>query len=235
MTPKATSTAPDFDLTTAELRAVAAFAARHAQDVLGVFEAAVPGDQRPRAAVDAALLFAGGAPRSAVQRRAAADAHRAARQAPSEPARLAALAAGDAAAAAYLHPLARSSQLAHLLRSAAAVAAIAEVSGAEPAAAALLSTRRRATPVVLAVLRRYPSLPEPPAGASPVTRLLVTLDRALRADTGTDAGADTDTGTGTDTGARADAAAGADATAGAGQPDAGAPAAEKRSDARSCG
>lgn len=49
-----TSVAGDFELTMDELRVVARFVAESAQEVLPVFEEAVPGDRRPRAAVDAA-------------------------------------------------------------------------------------------------------------------------------------------------------------------------------------
>ncbi len=44
----------DFELTMDELRVVARFVAESAQDVLPVFEEAVPGDSRPRTALDAA-------------------------------------------------------------------------------------------------------------------------------------------------------------------------------------
>ncbi|GAA4427056.1 hypothetical protein GCM10023169_26560 [Georgenia halophila] len=106
-----TSSAPvvsgDFDLTMDELRVVARYVVQHAEDVLPVFEQAVPDDPRPRAAIDAAWAFIDGAGRARRQRVTSLDAHRAARSAPSESARLAARAAGDAASAAYLHPIAR--------------------------------------------------------------------------------------------------------------------------------
>jgi hypothetical protein len=41
----------DFDLTMDELRVVARYVVRHAEDVLSVFEQAVPDDPRPRAAI----------------------------------------------------------------------------------------------------------------------------------------------------------------------------------------
>src|SRR5439155_18341206 len=94
----------DFDLTMDELRVVARYVVRHAEDVLSVFEQAVTDDSRPRAAIDAAWAFINGANRTKLQRVTSLDAHRAARSAPSEAARLAARSAGDAAAAAYLHP-----------------------------------------------------------------------------------------------------------------------------------
>src|SRR6185503_12700264 len=97
MTPAEHTASGDFDLTMEELRGVARYVVRHAEDVLPVFEQAVPGDPRPRAAIDAARAFIDGAPRTKLQRVTSLDAHRAARSAPSEAARLAARSAGDAA------------------------------------------------------------------------------------------------------------------------------------------
>lgn len=79
------------ELTMAELCAVVAqYAVQYAQDVLPVFEQAVPGKPRPRAAIEAAWVFIHGGARTALQRSASVDAHRAGRAAPSEAARLAA-------------------------------------------------------------------------------------------------------------------------------------------------
>jgi hypothetical protein len=170
----------DFALTTDELRVVARFVAESAQDVLPVFEEAVPGDRRPRAAVDAAWEFVGGARRTRLQRVTSLDAHRAAAEAPSEIARLAARSAGDAASAAYLHPIAQASQVGHILRAAASAARIGELAaGDDPAVgdALLAQARQRATPVLVDVLRRYP--PAPTAG-SRVAQLMSALDSALR-------------------------------------------------------
>jgi hypothetical protein len=169
----------DFDLTMDELRVVARFVAQHAEDVLPVFEQAVPADLRPRTAIGAAWQFVRGDPRTSVQRVTSADAHRAARSAPSEAARLAARSAGDAAAAAYLHPIARATQVGHILRACASAARIAEIEAGDDAAAgeALERSRQRATPALVDVLRRYPPAVE---GSSRVTRLMSALDRSLR-------------------------------------------------------
>src|SRR5919112_5527714 len=107
--------------------APARYVVQHAEDVLSVFEQAVPDDPRPRAAIDAAWAFINGANRTRLQRVTSLDAHRAARSAPSEAARLAARSAGDAAAAAYLHPIAQAAQVGHILRAAASAARIAEM------------------------------------------------------------------------------------------------------------
>ncbi|MFC0100755.1 putative immunity protein [Micromonospora marina] len=170
----------DFDLTTDELREVARYAVQHAEDVLPVYERAVPGDPRPRAAVDAAWTFARGAARTKLQRVTSLDAHRAARSAPTEAARLAARAAGDAAAAAYLHPIAKATQVGHILRAAANAARVAELEagGAETVGDSQVDrSRRLATPVLVDVLRRYPPLT---GGGSRVARLMSTLDHDLR-------------------------------------------------------
>lgn len=124
----------DFTLTMDELRAVARFVTESAQEVLPVFEEAAPEDSRPRAAIDAAWEFINGAKRSRVQRVASLDAHRAAAEAASEATRLAARCAGDAASAAYLHPIAQAGQVGHILRAAASAARIEElVAGGDPA------------------------------------------------------------------------------------------------------
>ena len=170
----------DFELTTAELRAVAGFAVACAERSLVLFTTVSPDDPRPAAALDAARLFADGAPRSNLQRTAAVEAHRAAREAPTPAAGHAALAAGDAAAAAYLHPLARSSQVRHLLGAGAHATRAAELArGDDPVVAEYVITAaaKHATPVVLDVLGRYPRVP---AGRGRVAVLMARLDALLR-------------------------------------------------------
>ncbi|WKG06656.1 putative immunity protein [Mycolicibacterium sp. HK-90] len=162
-----------------ELRVVARYVAETAEDVLDVFEGTRPDDLRPRAAIAAAWEFVGGASRSKLQRVTSLDAHRAAAAAGTETARLAAQAAGDAASAAYLHPIAKGHQVGHILRAAANAARIAEINDG-PAArdSTLRRARQRATPVLIDVLCRYPPAP---SGRSPVAQLMATLDEALRA------------------------------------------------------
>ncbi|MFJ9175814.1 putative immunity protein [Streptomyces sp. NPDC102360] len=175
-----TTVTGDFDLTMDELRAVARYAAQSAQQVLPVFETAVPDDPRPRAAVDAAWEFVGGAKRSRLQRGTALDAHRAAAEADTEAVRLAARAAGDAASAAYLHPIAKATQVGHILRAAACAARVAELAvGGDPEAGerSVEQARRRATPVVVDVLGRYPAAPR---GKGRVAHLMSALDASLR-------------------------------------------------------
>jgi rifampin ADP-ribosylating transferase len=170
----------DFELTTDELRAVAGYAAACAEPALVIVRKERPDDPRPAAAVHAARVFAEGAPRSRLQRTAATEAHRAAREATTAAARHAATAAGDAAAAAYLHPLARATQLRHILGAAAHAARAAELArGDDPVVAeyVLTTAATRATPVVLDVLGRYPRAPE---GRTRVAALLRRLDALLR-------------------------------------------------------
>lgn len=132
------------------------YAAESAQDVLALFEARSPEDT-------------------------ALDAHRAAKEVDSDVARHGAQAAGDAAAAAYLHPLANATQVGHILRAAANAARAAELSaGGDPLAGdvRIEKARQRATPILIDVLRRYP---EAPTGKSRVAQLMKALDRSLRA------------------------------------------------------
>jgi len=176
-----TAATGDFDLTIEELRIVARYAVEAAAEVLTVFENSERGDERPRNAITAAWTFVDGAPRSTLQRVASLDAHRAAREAGSEAARRAAQAAGDAAAAAYLHPLATSTQVGHILRAAANAARVAELeAGDDPAAAerAIGRALDRATPALIDILLRYPAAP---AGKSRVAHLMTAIDSRLRA------------------------------------------------------
>ncbi|MFE4501935.1 putative immunity protein [Rhodococcus sp. NPDC056743] len=175
-----TQASGDFELTMDELRTVARFAAESAQQLLSAFEAEAPDDRRPRAALDAAWAFADGDPRTNLQRVTALDAHRAAKENGSEIGQLAARACGDAAAAAYLHPIARATQVGHILRAAACAARVAELDadGDEAAAAqSIKSTCDRATSVLLDVLGWYPAAP---VGKSRLAQIMSTLDVSLR-------------------------------------------------------
>lgn len=170
----------DFELTMDELRAVTRFVTESAQRVLPLFEDAQQGDARPRAAIEAAWEFVNGAARTKLQRVASLDAHRAAKESATEIARLAARSAGDAASAAYLHPIAQAGQVGHILRAAASSARIAELqAGDNPAAGAraIEDARRRATRTVIDVLSRYPLAP---TANNRVSQLMTTLDAALR-------------------------------------------------------
>ena len=172
--------AGDFELTMAELRAVAGYAVACAEPALVIFRKDLPDDPRPAAALQAARAFADGAPRSRLQRATATNAHRAARDAGTEAARHAAMAAGDAAASAFLHPLAKATQVRHILGAAAHATRAAELArGDDPVAAEYVITAaaKRATPAVLDVLTRYPRAPD---GRDRVAVLMRRLDSLLR-------------------------------------------------------
>ena len=170
----------NFELTMTELRAVAAYAVACAAPALVIFTRSDPDDPRPAAALDAARAFADGAPRSRLQRTASTDAHRAAREAANPAASHAASAAGAAAAAAYLHPLAKATQVRHILGPATHAARAAELArGDDPVVAEYVITAAasRATQVVVDVLTRYPRAP---AGRTRVAVLMQRLDSLLR-------------------------------------------------------
>jgi hypothetical protein len=91
----------------------------------------------------------------------------------------AARAAMCAASAAYLHPLADAHQVKHILGAAAHAARAAELVASDDrdvGADHIEQARRRATPVVVDVLSRYPTAPP---GGGRVGELLRDLDGAL--------------------------------------------------------
>lgn len=164
----------------AELRAIAGYAVACAQPALVIFVRDRPDDPRPAEALEAARAFAEGGPRSRLQRSSATAAHRAAREATTEAAGHAATAAGDAAAAAYLHPLAKSTQVRHILGAAAHAARAAELAGGDDPVVAeyvITAAAKRATSPVIDVLTRYPRAPQ---GRTRVAALMVRLDSMLR-------------------------------------------------------
>ena len=163
-----------------DLRGVAGYAAQSAQEVLEIFERAHPADSRPRDAVDAAWTFARGGKRGKTLRDTAWAAHKAARDADTAAAGDAARAAMCAASAAYLHPLADAHQVKHILGAAAHAARAAELIAGDDrdvGAEHIEQARRRATPAVVEVLKRYPAAPP---GGGRVGELIRDLDEALR-------------------------------------------------------
>ncbi|MFF9394562.1 putative immunity protein [Streptomyces griseoluteus] len=166
------------ELSKDDLRAVTAFAAASAETVLGIFEADQPEDSRPREAIGAAWAFARGGERGKALRDTAWAALKAAQVAHSDAAREAARASMAAAGAAYLHPLAKATQVKHILGAGAHAALAAELVAGESAVGHLERTVRRATPLVVDVLRRYPAAPQ---GGGRVGELIRALDAGLRA------------------------------------------------------
>ena len=174
---------PTIELTRAEIREVVSYAEECPRTSLAVVETCQPDVHRPRATIDVAQAFAAGADRTKALRDAAWAAHRAAqetRDAGQPAASAAARAAADAAGAAYLHPLAKATQVRHVLGSAAHAARALELdAGDDPSVGEhhLARLRDLAQPVVVDVLRRYPAAP---AGGGRVGELLRRLDASLR-------------------------------------------------------
>jgi hypothetical protein len=174
---------PTIDLSRAELREVAGYAVACARSALAIFERERAEDRRPHAAIDAAQAFVDGGERSKALRDSAWAAHRAAQEAcdaGQAAASDAARAAGHAAGAAFLHPLPRATQVKHILGSAAHAARAFELFAGEDPAVGLeqiAQSRILAPPVVVDVLRRYPSAPP---GGGRVGELIRTLDASLR-------------------------------------------------------
>lgn len=171
------------ELSRSELREVAGYAVACARPALAIFERDRPDDQRPRVAIDAAQAFADGAERTKALRdsawaaqRAAQEARDAGQAAASDAARAALASAG----AAFLHPLAKATQVKHVLGSAAHAARAFELAaGDDPSVGAdhLTQSRKLAPPVVVDVLRRYPAAP---SGGGRVGELIRLLDASLR-------------------------------------------------------
>lgn len=171
------------DLTTADLRAVAGFAAACARPALEVVEATRPGEERPRAAVEVAQAFADGAERTKVLRDAAWAAQRAAhdaRDAGDLAAEQATRAAMAAAGAAFLHPLAKATQVKHVVGAGAHAARAFELAAGEDERighAHVARARALASPAVVDVLSQYPAAP---GGGGRVGELVRQLDTLLR-------------------------------------------------------
>ena len=173
------------ELSRSELREVAGFAAACARPALAIFKRERPYDRRPRAAIDAAQAFTDGAERTKALRDLAWAAQRAAqeaRDAGQAAASDAARAALSAAGAAFLHPLAKATQVKHILGAAARAARAFELAaGDDPTVGAAYIAQARilalAHPVVVDVLRRYPVAP---CGGGRVGELIRQLDASLR-------------------------------------------------------
>ena len=171
------------ELSHAELREIARYAVMCALPAVDLFERECPGDKRPRTAIEGAQAFADGAARSKALRDAAWAAQRAAHAArdaglpaASEAARAALAAAGSA----FLHPLAKATQVKHILGAAAYAARALELAAGDDSAVAdrhIALSGLAATPVVRAVLKRYPPAP---TGGGAVGALIRQLDSSLR-------------------------------------------------------
>jgi hypothetical protein len=168
-------------LSTQDLRHVTAFAAGCAEMALAIFEVDQPDDARPRDAIAAAWEFARGGRRGKLLRDTAWAALKAAKGAQTAAASEAARAAMSAAGAAYLHPLAKATQVKHIVGAGAYAARAAElVAGDDRTVGAqhVEQAARRGTPVVIDVLKRFPAAPD---GGGRVGGLMRMLDAHLRA------------------------------------------------------
>jgi hypothetical protein len=169
------------ELSLTELREVARFAAACARPALAIFERERRGDLRPRAAIDAAQAFADGAGRTKTLRncawaaqKAATEAREAGQHAASEAARAALAAAG----AAFLHPLAKATQVKHILGPAAHAARAFELDNDSTAEVERIAqSAALARPIVIDVLKRYPPAPQ---GGARTGDLIRQLDALLR-------------------------------------------------------
>ncbi|QIS03803.1 exonuclease SbcC [Nocardia brasiliensis] len=171
-------------LSMAELREVTAYALACADPAVPLFERECPDDPRVRAVVEQARAFAAGGKRTKAIRVTALAAHRAAWAAAAHGrpiAAAAAHAAGATGSSAYLHPLAKATQVWHILGAAAYTAAALELAagGDESVGTAYLDTARElAGPFLIGVLSRYPRAP---GGRGRAGELVRSLDHALRA------------------------------------------------------
>ncbi|MEU9346807.1 putative immunity protein [Streptomyces sp. NPDC048278] len=175
-----TGEASEIVLSRQDLREVTAFAAACAEAALEIFKADQPDDSRPREAVGAAWEFARGGERGKSLRDTASAALKAAKSTDTVAAHEAAWAAMSAAGAAYLHPLAKATQVKHILGAAAHAARAAELVAGDDRSVAAVHLERavhHATPVVVDVLRRFPVAP---GGGGRVGELIRLLDADLR-------------------------------------------------------
>jgi hypothetical protein len=171
---------PEIELSIAELREITAYSVACAEPAVALFARDRPDDPRVRAVLDEARRFAGGGKRTTALRVAALAAHRAARETRCAAAAEAAHAAGAAGASAYLHPLAKSTQVLHILGSAAHAARAFEIEAGDDhdvGAEYIEKARGLAGPGVVIVLTRYPNAP---AGRGRVGELVRRLDASLR-------------------------------------------------------
>ncbi|HVK25014.1 MAG TPA: exonuclease SbcC [Actinokineospora sp.] len=171
------------ELSHADLREVVGYAVACARPALAIFERDRPEDRRARTAIEAAQAFAAGGERTKNLRDSAWAAHRAAQEARDggqAAASDAARAAGHAVGAAFLHPLAKATQVKHILGSAAHAARAFELdAGDDPGVGAehLALSRTMVGSVVVDVLTRYPNAP---GGGGRVGELIRLLDASLR-------------------------------------------------------
>ena len=170
----------EISLSQEELQALAAFSVMCAERVLPLFERDMPGDMRPRTAIEAASAFVSHGRRSNDLRIKGLAAYKASRQAKTPVAVQVAEAATQTIGAAYLHPLFDARQVKHILGAAAYAAYAVELDrGTESASDEYLSWVLQHTPTtVISVLKRYPPAPNGGGRAGALLRLLDTKLRS---------------------------------------------------------
>jgi hypothetical protein len=172
------------ELSMAELREITGYAVVCAEPALRIFARDCADDPRVQAVLEEARRFAAGGQRTKALRVTALAALKAARTALELERRAAAdaaRAAGHAGGAAYLHPLAKATQVKHILASAAHAARALELDAggdADVGAGYIDKARDLASPTLVSVLTRYPNAP---GGGGRVGELLRRLDASLRA------------------------------------------------------
>jgi len=146
-------------VTDAERRVIARWAADCAARVLPLFEAATPGDGRPREAIEGARVFARGGKRTVGLRGLFSGAYAAARGAGDPAATAAARSAGLAAAVAFMPPVVPPDQPRHALGPAVYAALARELAARDLGAAdqELRWALKHASPAVRKLLRRMPA------------------------------------------------------------------------------
>ena len=167
-------------LTEEDLRLVGLWAADCAERVLPLFEAKAPSDTRPREAIEGFRAFGRGGRRTARLRSLAWAALAAAREVGDPVATAAARAAGLAASAAYMHPLATLDQAKHALGPAVYGARACEFAAGDDPSVGDGEIRwaiEHASPAVREVVRRYPARVP---GRSRLDALYYQLDAGLR-------------------------------------------------------
>ncbi|MGW1342573.1 putative immunity protein [Kribbella sp. NPDC002412] len=164
-------------LTDEDRRAITQFAVDCAERALPLFEAAAPGDTRPREAIEAARDYANGGERSKRQRSAAWAAQKAAGEVDDPAAKYAARAAVGAAGAPYIHDLESPHQLNHVLGPAVAMAQAYQLATDEPGDSQIDWAIDHASAAVRDVVRHWPAR-EP--SRSRVGLLTHRLDSGLR-------------------------------------------------------
>jgi len=146
-----------FEMSLDDLREVAAWAAGFAERALAVYEERVPGDARPRLALEGAKEFARGGGRTNALRKLAMDAYRASREAVDGAASEAANAASLAAALPFTHPFRDLRQAEHLLGPVVHAALALEDGALAGKGEALLDEAARAAGgTVAGLLRNFP-------------------------------------------------------------------------------